>query len=195
MKISKTKETLQLEHEIYWATRKMGTFGCFEVTIGKWGNERVDYLTWDTKGTWRCYEIKVSKNDFYRGQKPTFIGHYNYYVLTKELYKEVYNDIPAGIGVYVNGFCAKKAKRRELGVEEEELKYSMIRSLFREFDKIFMDQDKTTKDIINDYKREIAILKLEKRRVMEKYNELRELLCNKYGYDEYFQIIEELNEK
>lgn len=58
-----------------------------------------------------------------------------------------------------------------------------------------MDQDKTTKDIIDDYKREIAILKLEKRRVMEKYNELREFLCNKYGYDEYFQIIEELKAK
>lgn len=195
MKISKTKETLQLEREIYWATRKVGAFGCFEVTIGKGGNERVDYLTWDTKGTWRCYEIKVSKNDFYRGQKPTFVGHYNYYVLTKELYKEVYNDIPAGIGVYVNGICEKKATRREIGVEEEELKYSMIRSLFREYDKIFRGRDKSTKDIIDDYKREITILKSEKRRVKEKYHELCEFLYNKYGFDEYLQIIREMKAK
>jgi hypothetical protein len=29
----------------------MGVFGCFEVTIGFHGRERVDYMTLDTKGT------------------------------------------------------------------------------------------------------------------------------------------------
>lgn len=30
----KTKKTLKLEKQIYNATKKMGVFGCFEVTIG-----------------------------------------------------------------------------------------------------------------------------------------------------------------
>ncbi len=85
--IAKTELTLTLEREIWRATNKQGVFGCFEVTIGWFGNERVDYLTYDTKGTWRCYEIKISKTDFRSKAKNTFIGHYNYYVMPQELYE------------------------------------------------------------------------------------------------------------
>ena len=46
----KTKKTLKLEQDIYNATEKVGVFGCFEVTIGFFGKERVDYMTYDTKG-------------------------------------------------------------------------------------------------------------------------------------------------
>lgn len=63
--MSKTDKTLDLERRLWFATNKTGVFGCFEVTIGFGGRERVDYLTYDTKGVWRCYEIKVSKEDFY----------------------------------------------------------------------------------------------------------------------------------
>ena len=99
--MSKTEVTKQLEDCIYKSTQKMGVFGCFEVTIGFGGRERVDYMTYDTKGVFRCYEIKCTKSDFYSKAKKSFVGNYNYYVLTKELYEEVKKDIPKHIGVYV----------------------------------------------------------------------------------------------
>ena len=88
--MAKTEETLRLERSIFKATKKMGVFGCFEVTIGFFGKERVDYMTYDTKGIFRCYEIKTSLSDFHSKAKKTFCGHYNYYVLTKELYEKVW---------------------------------------------------------------------------------------------------------
>ena len=76
----KTAETVALEKAIRRATYKMGTFGCYEVTIGYGGKERVDYMTYDTKGIFRCYEVKVSKADFHSAAVKSFVGHYNYYV-------------------------------------------------------------------------------------------------------------------
>lgn len=87
--MAKTDLTIKLEKDIYAATNKLGVFGCFEVTIGFYGKERVDYMTYDTKGIWRCYEIKVSKSDFHSKAKKTFIGHFNYYVMPRALYEEV----------------------------------------------------------------------------------------------------------
>lgn len=78
----KTAETVALEKSIRRVTRKTGVFGCYEVTIGFCGRERVDYMTYDTKGVFRCYEIKVSKADFHSAAAKSFVGHYNYYVLT-----------------------------------------------------------------------------------------------------------------
>lgn len=133
--MAKTDLTLELERKIWKATNKQGVFGCFEVTIGWYGSERVDYLTYDTKGIFRCYEIKVSKSDFHSKAHNTFIGHYNYYVMPLELYKEVKDEIPDHIGVYCGVRCAKKAKKQELGVADQVLKDSMLRSLYREYEK------------------------------------------------------------
>jgi hypothetical protein len=55
--------TKELENNIWKTTRKQGVFGCLEVTIGWFGKERVDYITYDTNDIWRCYEIKISKSD------------------------------------------------------------------------------------------------------------------------------------
>lgn len=55
----KTAETVALEKAIRLATRKTGVFGCYEVTIGFCGRERVDYMTYDTKGIFRCYDMKL----------------------------------------------------------------------------------------------------------------------------------------
>ena len=49
--MNKTQLTHELERQLWKYTKKRGTFGCFEVTIGWRGKERVDYLTYDTKGT------------------------------------------------------------------------------------------------------------------------------------------------
>lgn len=131
----KTEQTLRLEREIWKATHNQGTFGCFEVTIGWFGNERVDYMTYNTKDEVRCYEIKVTKSDFHSKAAKTFIGHYNYYVMPLELYQEVKGEIPAHIGVYTGGTYAKKAKRQELGADMQIIKNSLIRSLCREVTK------------------------------------------------------------
>ena len=40
-------------------------------------------------GEWRCYELKVTKADFRSTAKPSFVGHYNYFVLPSKLYEEV----------------------------------------------------------------------------------------------------------
>ena len=152
----KTEETLKLEKQIRQVTHKMGVFQCFEVTIGYAGDERVDFMTYDTKGIFRCYELKVSKADFHSNAAVSFVGHYNYYVLTRDLYSQVKDEIPDWVGVYVGDYCIKKAKKQDLSSKEykmyrtingrstevtipwiEMLKESMIRSLYRDSDKLF----------------------------------------------------------
>lgn len=149
----KTEQTLELERLIWRATHNQGTFGCFEVTIGWFGSERVDYMTYNTKGEFRCYEIKVTKSDFHSKAANTFLGHYNYYVMPPELYEEVKGEIPAHIGVYTGETCVKKARRQELGADEQTLKDSMIRSLCREVTKQINSGNPT---LIEIYKREVA---------------------------------------
>lgn len=152
----KTKKTIKLEKKIRRATHKTGVFQCFEVTIGFKGTERVDFMTYDTKGIFRCYEIKVSKADFHSNAAKSFVGHYNYYVLTRELYNQVKDEIPDWVGVYIGDYCIKKAKKQDLSDREykmrrsingkstvvvtpweEMLKDSMIRSLYRDADKTY----------------------------------------------------------
>ncbi|WP_352416365.1 hypothetical protein [Oscillibacter ruminantium] len=131
--MGKTPETLRLEDAIWSATKNQGTFGCFEVTIGWFGKERVDYMTYNTKGEFRCYEIKVSVADFHSKAAITFVGDFNYYVLTRELYEKVKDEIPKGIGVYIGGLCERRATRQPLKADRQVLFESMIRSLSREY--------------------------------------------------------------
>lgn len=177
--IAKTDLTIQLERQIYNATSKQGVFGCFEVTIGWFGEERVDYMTYDTKGIWRCYEIKVSKSDFYSKSKKTFCGHYNYFVMTKELYEEVKEDIPKHVGVYLGSYCAKKAKKQELTVDEQVLKDSMIRSLSREAGKLFKSESPSF--VENSMNRRLNNERKEKERYREQYQSLLREVDEKFG--------------
>lgn len=176
--MSKTELTLQLEREIWSATRKQGLFACFEVTIGWFGKERVDYLTYDTKGIWRCYEIKVSKLDFHSKNNNTFIGHFNYYVMTEELYEQVKDEIPKHIGVYINGVCKKKAKKQDLKIDEQILKNSLIRSLYRDAEKLIKSK---TPSIIELKDRQINYLKKEAEKHKQKYWDLFRKVQEKYG--------------
>jgi hypothetical protein len=148
------------------------------VTIGWFGKERVDYITYDTKGIWRCYEIKASKADFHSKAKKTFFGQFNYFVMPKELYEEVKDDIPNHIGVYVSGSCVKKAKKQELGIDEQILKDSMIRSLCREVDKQIKSGSPTLVEILNA---EIRNAKRESDKYKNKYWELLRIGEKKYG--------------
>lgn len=157
----------------------MGTFGCFEVTIGWFGNERVDYITYDTKGIWRCYEIKVSKADFYSSAKKSFVGHFNYFVIPHALYGEVKNDIPSHIGVIAEGcYSIKKAKRMELSVDEQVLKDSMIRSLSREANKLYKGEDP---DYLNRLKNRIKKAEDERDKWRRDYTRIMNIGYAKYG--------------
>ena len=156
----------------------MGVFGCFEVTIGWYGKERIDYITYDTKGTWRCYEIKVSKSDFHSKAKHTFIGHYNYYVMTQDLYNQVKDEIPSYIGVYVKNNLIKRPKKQELKVDEQILKNSMIRSLCREVEKSIKANDVDYVYMINKHNKK---LKKENDHYKKLYYELYSKIYEKYG--------------
>ncbi len=202
----KTEATVSLEKAIRRATRKNGVFGCFEVTIGFFGKERVDYMTYDTKGIFRCYEIKATKADFHSGAAKSFVGHYNYYVLTRELYNQVREEIPDWIGVYVGECCAKKAKKQDLSGREykirrsidgrsaevstpweDMLKESMIRSLYRDSDKLLLSMDE---HYIGRLKSQIDATRRERDREKERYNKLWRTIVKEFGYDKAAEIME-----
>lgn len=132
----KTNLTKKLQDCLFKYTDKQGQFGCFEVTIGWFGKERVDYLLYDTQDVWRCFEIKVSESDFHSKCNNTFVGNYNYYVMTFELYNKVKKEIPEEIGVLVQSFntleSIKKAKKQDLKADSKILFQSMIRSMQRD---------------------------------------------------------------
>ena len=172
--MGKTDKTAELERHIYCNTKKQGVFGCREVTIGWFGKERVDYLTYDTNGVWRCYEIKVSLSDFRSKNNNTFIGHFNYYVVPQELYNKVKEEIPSHVGVYTESdYCVKRAKKQELGVEENILKDSMIRSLSREVDAKYRSGDTY---IVNNLEKRIRRVEKEKEQMHSKYYQLKQQL-------------------
>lgn len=182
--MSKTELTKSLEKSIWNATNKMGTFGCFEVTIGWFGKERVDYMTYDTKGIFRCYEIKVSESDFRSNNHNTFVGHLNYYVLTSELYDKVKFDIPKGIGVFLPNtsgmYCEKRATKRECEVDEQVLKNSLIRSLSRDVQKYIKSSDD---DYVNGVNRRIAQLNKQAHQKYQDYLDLLSEVQEIYGYN------------
>ena len=87
----KTDLTKEVEQALVLATKAdgIGVYGALEVTLGEgYGSERVDYMTMDCKNVFRCYEIKTSKEDFYSRAKLSFVGDFNYLVLTKDVYEQ-----------------------------------------------------------------------------------------------------------
>lgn len=86
--------------------------------------------------TWRCYEIKSSKQDFYSPHKWTFIGHYNYFVVPEELYLDIKGDIPKGVGCIVydgsNFRNVKRASKGKLKVSESQIMHDYLVSCSRD---------------------------------------------------------------
>lgn len=182
--MGKTELTKELEKQLWNHTKKRGTFGCFEITIGWHGKERVDYMTYDTNGLWRSYEIKVSKADFFSDSINSFIGHYNYYIMPKKLYKEVEEYIPKHIGVYLPKgkklYSVKNARKQELQVDEKILKDSMIRSLYRESEKVISNNDVLE---IDSLRKELAKSKKKAYQNYKQHMDLLRKLYKKYGED------------
>jgi len=139
--------TKELELEIYLALSKTGTYLCFEVMMPScfsggqgFANERVDLLTYDKKGDWRFYELKISVSDFRSKSHKTFLGNLNYFVMPRDIYLKVKEEIPKDIGCFVSCdnfcYCIKKAKRRDLQIHEEPLKYAFMQALSRQHGKL-----------------------------------------------------------
>jgi len=48
-----------------------------------------------------CYEIKVSKSDFANKNGHNFVGNLNYYVVPVDLYPQIQEKVPDGVGIIV----------------------------------------------------------------------------------------------
>lgn len=159
----KTRTTKDIETCLMRSNHKMNTFCCLEVGIvfkikkprenypqyyvTKYETEICDFMTYEQdKDIFKCYEIKVTKQDFYSKAKKTFVGNYNYYSMPKTLYMEVKKDIPKEIGVVDQyGNCLKRPIKTNLKINKEKLLVSMLKSLNRENYKNFYERIKSGK--------------------------------------------------
>lgn len=88
--------------------------------------------------TWRCYEIKTSKIDFYSKHKWTFVGDYNFFVVPDFLYEQIKQDIPKGIGCYVYDVINKtfevknKSQRKKPTLDPTQIMHDFLVSSTRD---------------------------------------------------------------
>jgi chaperonin cofactor prefoldin len=98
--------------------------------------------------------------------------------MTRELYDQVKDEIPKHIGAYIKSSCVKRAKKQKLKTDEQILKNSMIRSLYREVEKQIRSGNPTSIEqltrISNQYKRESE-------RYRKQYWDLQNEIYKKYG--------------
>ena len=143
--MSKTKTTIELQDALINDTRQKRIYGCEEVTIGFQnsgrGHEVADFMTMDSKGILRCYELKVTLQDLKSRAKKSWYGHYNYLVVNDKLYKKIEDwtlFVPEGVGILCGTSlsCRKKPSRKNIPQETETmLKESLIRSLYWKIEK------------------------------------------------------------
>ncbi|YAR63261.1 hypothetical protein ACUIAK_09605 [Bacillus cytotoxicus] len=98
------------------------------------------------------------------------MGHFNYYVMPEELYEKVKDEIPKHIGVYVGKTLMKRARKQKLAVDEEVLKDSFIRSLYREADKVLRSNNPS---IVESLQRQLRNERKQKEEYRSKYQEER----------------------
>lgn len=145
----KRKETLELERALEAFAKERGWFGCEEITIGfannGHGNEICDYILMDSKGIIRCYELKVTLSDLKSKAKKSWYGHYNYLVVSNDLFNKIQNFdeyIPNHVGVIVGHEfksdskppwrleTAFRPKKQDISTEQQlMITQSMIRSM------------------------------------------------------------------
>lgn len=149
--MAKCQETLDIEETLRKDTKFKRIYGCEEVTIGFYnnghGNEIVDFMTMDSKGIIKCYEIKVTIQDFKSDSKKSWYGNYNYLVVGKELwdrYKDyIIENTPKHIGIIGASLKSyRKCKKQEISqTQSEMLKESLIRSMYYKMLKYYNASD------------------------------------------------------
>ena len=145
----KTEFTITMERALYEYSKAngVGIYGCFEVSLGGgYGNERVDYMTMDSNGIFRCYEIKASESDFNSKAKMSFCGDLNYILMPSGLLKILEDKgnkkyklmMLHGVGVLLYSSTTgrisidRKPKKRAVTLARRvELMQCMVRSLSR----------------------------------------------------------------
>ena len=140
--------TKELEHLLYKYLWRKGWYGVFECAIPKClcrkvHRERVDMLTYETTGIWRAYELKISKQDLHSSAALSWIGHYNYLVVTEDLIEEAKKMLPKDIGIYAAYEKGNKKwidlvrnpRKRELLCKHEDMQFALMQALSREYKK------------------------------------------------------------
>lgn len=140
---------------VYWASEVT-----FDYTTGN--RIKVDFMQFKPvnntvsgieKGDFYCYEVKSSVEDFHSKNGHNFLGDFNYYVMPKDVFGKVKDEIPYDVGVYVptstdelfelraplTSVKAAKRKNRERSVSEMLL--MMFRSATRESRKARLKHD------------------------------------------------------
>ena len=207
--MSKTKATLDIEKLLEDECRQKRIYGCPEVTIGFFkdgkADEHADFMSVDSSGIIRCYEIKVSLSDLRSNNKLSFYGHYNYLVVSEELYKVKDNwgiVIPSNVGIIVaekilskfssNTYAlkiVKNPKKEELSEEKEiELTRSLARSLYYKMVK-FKDgcDEEKLRSITSEARKNEVSYKKEHRALQElenKHYRLVRYLIHRRGFTE-----------
>lgn len=184
----KRKETLEIEEALMRESKYERKYGCEEITIGfqnnGHGDEIVDFMTMDSKGILRCYEIKITLEDLKSKAKKSWYGHYNYLVVSSELYAQVEKwkeFIPEYVGIIVaypysthdGRFLENKRKCKKLAVSpeiENMLKESIIRSMFYKYQKL---KDATNTEHIKYLEKEIRKQKKEKEKYQDELYQIR----------------------
>lgn len=108
---------------------------------------RVDYMRFKPlnntvsgieKGDFYCYEVKSSVADFHSKNGHNFIGDFNYYVMPKDVFDAVREEIPYQVGVYCPDDSqttlrsVKQAHRKDRTRPLSEMLLMMFRSAARE---------------------------------------------------------------
>jgi len=188
--MAKRKETLEIEKALNEMCREKRIYGCEEVTIGFFnnghGDEIADFVTMDSKGIIRCYEIKVTLQDLKSSAKKSWYGHYNYLVVSDELLGKVDNwdkYIPSHVGL-MSAYEVKYSKLykscqlrtvsnpKQQKINQETsmmLKESIIRSMFY---KMLKYKDSADMEKIKGLKKESKRWENEYRRVNRDYLDL-----------------------
>ena len=185
----KTELTKNIEQALRKEFSRQGVFCCEEVTIGWYGKERVDFMTYDTNDIFRCFEIKITKSDFKSKAAITFCGDYNYYVLTPKLYEDVVSYIAKPIGIYVYEnhrlTLIKKPQKQKSSVDRDVIKNSFIRSLAREANKYHENFDELKYSSLKaEYNETIS----KHQKLKQKYNRLLLYLIKKLGYSFWHEV-------
>ena len=194
----KRLETLELENLLIKDTRDKGLYGCEEITIGfvnnGHGNEIVDFMTMDSKGIIRCYEIKVSLQDLKSNAKKSWYGNYNYLVTTKELYDKIddWNEyIPADVGIIIDEvnwtkqkalIIKRKCKKKTIDEQTQiMLKESMVRSIYHKMNKY---KDASDPEKINKVKRDLKQAEKDRDIYYKRSVESEKIIYEYEGYHE-----------
>lgn len=146
--MAKRNETLEIEKALADMCEEKRLYGCEEITIGfvnaGYGNEIVDFMTMDSKGILRCYEIKVTLQDLKSKAKKSWHGHFNYLVVSSDLYRKVSDwkeYLPDGVGL-IRAYpqkhgsswgleCVHNPKKQQITDDMNTmLKESIVRSMY-----------------------------------------------------------------